>query len=373
MKNIVLIIFATIQVIFGNALFLHEYDSDKIKKTFAIQNNGILEVNTCGGEIILKSWDKKEVLVEVEGIEKENQIKLKIYSEENKIIVNYRPHWGWDGAKFTITTPKDINATLKTSGGDISLEGEFDGYIQTSTSGGHITSNLLKGNATLNTSGGDILCGKISGDGFVRTSGGNIKFKSVGKRIDAMTSGGDIEIGEVGGNGIIKTSGGDIEVGNINGEVDAMTSGGDIEIGEVLTNAKLITVGGSISLDGANGAVIVKTTGGDIILKKIKGNLHAVTTGGDIKVELIPIGNSTLTTVGGDIELFISEEIKATINAFIENDWHRKNKNEIISDFKFEDYQKDGRLIRSTIHLNNGGNEIKLKTVNGNIVIRKIK
>lgn len=358
---------------FLGANYLNGYDSDKIKKSFPVEINGTLEVNTSSGNVTLKSWDKNEVQIEVEGIHKHNLKKLIIENNANKVSVTYDPDWGWDNACFTITIPQKFNTEINTSGGDVDLQGSIKGLVQTKTSGGNIVSTVVWGNAELITSGGNIICDKISGVGFVKTSGGDIKFKSIGEKIDAQTSGGDIEIDEIGGNAIIKTSGGDIEIGNVKGQLEAITSGGDIFVGDVFSNAILKTSGGNINLKSANGLVEAKTSGGDIYFHKIKGKIIAHTSGGKFKGELIPDGESEIKTVGGDINLSVPSDAKATIIAKIDNKWKWRRDHEIESDFKIDEYEKTKISVRSVININGGGKEIYLKSVDGDIIIKKSK
>ncbi len=375
MKQFLMIIFFLTQVIISKEIYDSETDSDKIKKSIPVTAGGLLKLNTCGGDVDLKSWDKNEVLVEAEGIDSENLENFKIINNGNVVSVNYKTHWGWDGAKFTITIPKDFNVEIKTAGGDVNFQGRINGVVQTSTSGGNIKTNFVHGSVTMKTSGGDITCERISGDGIVSTSGGHIKFKSVGRKIQASTSGGDIEIGNVGGNAVVKTSGGDIEIGDVDGNAEASTSGGDIEIGNVSNNAILKTAGGDIILKSANGLVEAKTAGGNIILKQIIGRIEAKTAGGDISAELIPSGASSMKTSGGNILLFVSPKAKATVTVLIENDWRKQSQFDVTSEFKMDFYEidKDNKDIRSKINLNGGGEIISLRTTNGNVFVKEFK
>ncbi len=140
------------------------------------------------------------------------------------------------------------------------------------------------------------------------------------------------------------------------------------------------TAGGDITLDGASGVVMAKTAGGDLHLKNITGSVQGETAGGDVHAEIRPTGSgrSRLATAGGDVQLFVPENAKATIEARIRIRGHWKESKEdysVISDFKATKYETDDDVheIRATYVLNGGGELINLETVNGDIYVRRLQ
>lgn len=364
-------------------LILSAHADVKREQSFSVGKTSSLEVSVSGGDILVKTWEKQEINVIVEGLDDEDMEYVKIVQTGNTVRVSYRPKWGNHGdAKFLMTVPSQCELDLRTSGGDIDLQGNLLANAKGSTSGGDITIEKIQGSVNMSTSGGDIKTGDINGKADLRTSGGNITLATVNGEASVSTSGGDIRIEKVGKKLDARTSGGNVEVGDIGGDATLSTAGGDVRVGRVTGNARLRTAGGDIVLNGASGIVEAKTAGGDIDLKNITGSIEAKTAGGDIDAELNPSGSgeSELKTAGGNVKLFIPANAKATIEAVIRlrDDWgwsSKKNKYDIKSDFKADTYDKrgddDGDEIHATYVLNGGGEVIYLETVNGNIDIRK--
>ncbi|MDP1676873.1 MAG: DUF4097 family beta strand repeat-containing protein [Bacteroidota bacterium] len=351
------------------------------EQTFTVGKGSSLEVSVSGCEILIKSSEKNEINVVVDGIDEEDMEYVKLTQSGDEVRVSYRPKWGdHSDGRFLITVPSQTKLDLRTSGGDIELQGNITGDVKGSTSGGNITIEKVKGMVNMSTSGGDVRTGDIDGKADLRTSGGNITLANVNGEASVNTSGGDIRIDKVAKKLDARTSGGDIEVGDIGGDASLSTAGGDVRVGKVSGSAFLRTAGGDLNLKGASGTVEAKTAGGDIDLKNITGSIEASTAGGNVNAELIPSGkgNSKLKTAGGDVRLSLPENAKATIEATIRlrDNWgssSRKSKYEIRSDFKAESYEKDEdrEEIRARYVINGGGETIILETVNGYIDIKK--
>lgn len=352
------------------------------EQSFTVGKGSSLDVSVTGCEILIKTADKNEIFVVVEGIDDEDMEYVKMKQSGDEVSVSYRPKWsGHSDGRFIITVPTQTKLDLRTSGGDIELQGNLTGDAVGSTSGGNITIEKIKGMVRMSTSGGDVRTGDIDGKADLRTSGGNITLASVNGEATVSTSGGDIRIEKVAKKLDARTSGGDIEVGDIGGDASVSTAGGDVRVGKVSGSANLRTAGGDVKLKGATGTVEAKTAGGDIDLKNISGSIEASTAGGNVNAELNPSGKgeSHLKTAGGDIKLTLPENAKASIEATIrlrDQGWgssSRKSKYEVRSDFPATSYDKDGDRdeIRARYLINGGGEIITLETVNGYIDIKK--
>lgn len=358
------------------------YSQARREQTFTVGKGSALDVSVTGCEIMIKTSEKNEIFVIVEGIDDEDMEYVKMKQSGDEVSVTYRPKWSsHSDGRFIITVPTQTKLDLRTSGGDIELQGNLTGDAVGSTSGGNITIEKVKGMVRMSTSGGDVRTGDIDGKADLRTSGGNITLSSVNGEATVSTSGGDIRIEQVAKKLDARTSGGDIEVGDIGGDASVSTAGGDVRVGKVSGNAYLRTAGGDVKLQGASGTVEAKTAGGDIDLKNISGSIEASTAGGNVNAELNPSGKgeSHLKTAGGDIKLTLPSNAKASIEATIrlrEEGWgssSRKSKYEVRSDFPAASYDKDGDRdeIRAKYLINGGGEIITLETVNGYIDIKK--
>ncbi len=349
---------------------------DSRSKSFTVSKGGNFVLSTGSGDVTLKPWDKNEVFVRVDGIDPEDVDRLEMSQSGNTVTVRFRRSRGsWSDLRYEISLPAEFSIDLKTAGGDIEVTGPMTGTLEGETAGGDIRLSDVKGRVEFTTAGGDIRTGKVEGDVRLKTAGGDINVVEAAGEVEAATAGGDITVGNVGKSLSAKTSGGDIKIGNVGGEAEVSTSGGDISLGKVSGKARASTAGGDIELRSASGNVSAKTAGGDIKLSDVTGSVEAKTAGGDIRAELNPTGrgSSQLKTAGGEIVLEIPATAKATIEAVIEIDerWTHKEKYEVRSDFKAENYDKRGDQIHAVYILNGGGENIYLETVNSNITIRK--
>lgn len=359
MKHILLL--AVIATLLSNAATANESSRERMTKSFAVAKGGDIEMDLNNGNVHLVPWDKTEVVVTVDGMSDSEKESLTLTQSGTTISVQYRPKWGSSGEiEFIVNIPSQFNARIHTSDGDLNVDGKLTGKLNGSTSNGDIRTETIDGPASLKTSGGDITLGVINGEAEVKTSGGDIKITSVAKRLKASTSGGDIQVGDIGGQADLSTAGGNVNVGNVSGK------------------ATLKTAGGNIELASAAGSADVKTAGGNISLKKISGSINAKTAGGNIEAELIPGTNmnSNLTTAAGDIQLSISDNAKATIDATIRvkrEGMHKSSGYTIHSDFEATSVKGDEENdeVHHIYKINGGGSTITVMTMNGNIRIKK--
>jgi len=352
---------------------------DSRSKSFTVTKGGTLDLSVGGGDVRLASWEKNEVFVRADGVSSSDLEYLEMTQSGNTVSVRFQPRRSRSrNVKFDVKLPSDFNATLKTAGGDIELEGSISGKVKGSTAGGDIVLRDMAGSVEMTTSGGDIRTATVRGNVVLKTSGGDIDVGNVDGEVEVATAGGDIRVESVGKSLRARTSGGDIKIGDIGGEATVSTAGGDVRVGKVSGRASLSTSGGDIRLRSASGNVTAKTAGGDVELRDVTGTAEAKTAGGNVVVELRSTGKgpSLLSTAGGTVKLYVAENVKATIDATIElkRSWGwGKHEYDIMSDFKSETYEKGSDLIEATYKLNGGGERITLKTSNGNIEIRKLK
>jgi hypothetical protein len=352
------------------------YSADQAK-TFDVGAGGSLVVVVVG-DVALRTSSGTQVTVQASGIPERELSRLSMSQTGNTVRVEYRPREGRAvDAGFSINLPTHFDVDVKTSGGDITLEGNLTGTMTGKTAGGDIRIGDIDGRTDLSTAGGDIVAGKVGGDASLKTAGGDIRLAWSDGQVEATTAGGDIAVGDVGRSLKATTAGGDVRIENVNGDATVSTSGGDVRVGKVSGSAKLNTSGGDIECQGATGQVSANTAGGDIRLQAISGALTANTAGGDITAELTPGGGgSSLNTAGGELTIFLPEDARARIEAVIEirGRWATSHQDyQISSDFRAVDQVIDdqAREIRAVYDLNGGGELIRMKTTNGNIRIRK--
>ena len=277
---------------------------------------------------------------------------------------------------FQITVPQRYNLDVETQGGDITVAAPLEGEARLTTAGGDVRTSDVTGAVRIETAGGSIELGKIGRDLTARTAGGSIHTTNVQGDAALETSGGEIVTGAVAGDLKAETAGGDVVVGSATGQVQARTAGGQIQIGPTGGSVRAETAGGSIRLQSARGRVVAETAGGSIDLLEVESSVRASTAAGRILAELNctkkTFGPSQLETSMGDVYVYLPSNVPLTIDAAIDTAAGRQIK----SDFPLIIQGDKEELVPSTLRahgaLNGGGELLKIRTVAGNIEIRKI-
>ena len=280
-------------------------------------------------------------------------------------------------ADFAIELPAAAREIeVATGAGDVSARG-LPGRVALATRGGNITVDRVGGPLLAETRGGNIEVGAAGATARLVTAGGSVRLESAGGDIVAQTSGGDVFIGSASGQVRAETGGGNVVVESAGGDVSAQTRGGSIAIGEVRGEVIAVTAGGSIRVASARGGVRCESGAGPIFLKVIDGPIRAVTSAGNIQAEILPAGkalfDSDIQTWHGDVTLALPESPRVAIRAIVDNSQGHR----IRSDFPLriyreaEDAGRPVEIAEGTI--GGGGALIKIRTLDGNIVILKAK
>jgi len=145
------------------------------------------------------------------------------------------------------------------------------------------------------------------------------------------------------------------------------------------TNLNLKTVnGGEIRVDGVEGEIEVENTNGGVLLNNVSGSVVAHATNGRVTAslrEITPNKAMSFTSMNSNVDITLPPATKANLNI-------RTDNGEAWSDFDVEsrpagedNRNRGGRpRDRSVVEaINGGGPEFDLRTLNGNIYIRKGK
>ena len=272
----------------------------KFEKKFPVSSGGTISIRTDVGDIEIAGTSEGVVSIEalVRGSEREvDGFEITASQNEQGVEVKGRNgHSGWfswfghsPDVKFTITVPREYNAKISTSGGNITLS-ELKGRMDGETSGGDLNLRDLDGPAKLETSGGRISGENLTGTIHLETSGGDIHVATVSGDIDVSTSGGNISVVDVDGKVNAETSGGDVavRVKSSNKGVHAETSGGNIDIlmpRDISATIDASTTGGDVRCD------LPVTMSGRFSESRVRGTVNgggnpirAYTSGGDVRI-----------------------------------------------------------------------------------------
>lgn len=351
--------------------------NSKLLKTFSVSDGENLEISVDPGNIQIETWNKEQVQIEVISKKKYEIEELVSEKKGNSIKFFLELEESWNNTiTVKVKSPSNFNFDLKSTGGNISINDDISGTLEVETDGGNVSFESVLGKVLVSTNGGNISGENVDGDVKLHTNGGNISLENVKKgKSEVDTYGGNISVGNVDSDLSAKTHGGNISVGDVGGNASVFTYGGHISMEKVSGSANLETYGGHLNLDGASGDVVAKTMGGHINLENITGSIEASTMGGHVSAELDPKGNSssTLETSGGNMELRIPENAKATIFLSLKDDDIDKDEVDdlVESDFEATTFTVSDDEINATYKLNGGGAEIKMNCIGGEVKIKK--
>jgi DUF4097 and DUF4098 domain-containing protein YvlB len=392
-------------------------DSDRtIEKSFPAQMGAKLGLDLeTGGGIEITGWDKPEIAVTVD-IGGDDADKVDVQFDDGSSFLNIhsecskRRHVDVD-LHFTIKVPSRCDVRIESNGGEITIEG-VEGKLSGKTMGGALELARVKGEIDLETMGGSVRVEDSEAGGEVHTMGGevvirnvkgNLKGSTMGgavtydnvtgrsasssekEEMNISTMGGDINVADTDKKVRAKTMGGDIDVAKAE-EVSVTTMGGDIDVEEAPAGASVTTMGGDITILSAGKYVAARTMGGDIRIDAIDGEIKASTMGGDVEATMVgdPAKGERdveLSSMGGTIELTVPAGLSMSFDLEIEytKDHHKNYRIESEFPVKIEESAKwehnflgkAHKHIFGTGDVAGGEHTVKIKTRNGNIVIKK--
>jgi DUF4097 and DUF4098 domain-containing protein YvlB len=349
-----------------------------IDKEFQVSRNQTLEVDIrTGGALTITGWDKDIVKVHAE-LRGRDAAACKVDVSQQSGGVSLTSEFEGKernrnaDLKFEICVPEQFNLSLESMGGPFTIEG-VAGRIEGKTMGGPLTLHKLKGKLELTTMGGPVALTNSDVDGFLKTMGGEVRFEDVTGDVQATTMGGRIiqknvrrRSGESGGPRV-DTRGGDIEIEDAPDGTDIKTMGGTIHIKRAKQTVRAETMGGDIEVDAIDGAVQAKTMGGDVTVVMVgdpsQGNREV-----------------SLQSMGGEINLTVPSGLSMDIEVTLAYTKGREGDYDIKSDFdlkreKSSDWEyRDGsprKFIIGTAVVAGGKNKIRIKTINGNVHLKK--
>lgn len=351
------------------------------EKEFVTSQGKKLDIDLkTGGGISIAGWDKEAV--SVKGFrEGRDRKEATLEMEENSSGVSIRSHYTGSrrnrngGIRLEINVPRRYDVHLETMGGGVSIE-NVEGRMAGKTMGGALMLSGLKGNLDLLTMGGAVTLKNSDVDGNVKTMGGEVLMEDVTGDVKPSSMGGGVRQ-----KNITRRS------GEVRGrEVNISTMGGDITVDDAPLGAALSTMGGTIHVRSAAKFVKAKTMGGKVLLDAVDGWMEATTMGGEIDATMTgdPADGKrsvALTSMAGDITLGVPARLSMDID--IELDYTEGHEGEyaIKSDFPViqevsPEWERDNgsprKIIHGTGNVSGGSNRVTIKTVNGNVTIRKM-
>jgi DUF4097 and DUF4098 domain-containing protein YvlB len=178
------------------------------EKRFAVKGEPEVRVATFDGSIEVRSWDREEVLVEVDkrAADDETIASIQVRAEQtgNRIDVEVTRPAGRDrftgigihigtSARLLVSVPRRLTLVARTSDGSIRAD-RLEGRIELRTDDGSVRVDEVKGFVDIDTEDGSIAAEDLDGDATLSTGDGGISVQGRIGRLTAKTGDGSITV-----------------------------------------------------------------------------------------------------------------------------------------------------------------------------------
>jgi beta-lactamase regulating signal transducer with metallopeptidase domain/DUF4097 and DUF4098 domain-containing protein YvlB len=388
---------------------LHDADTT-FRLSVPAKSGGTLMLDLrTGGEVVVTGWDRPEIGVQASlgGRDwKRTRVSLRptatgaelesVYTGANKSQSSHHV--------FEISVPRNYNVDLRSAGGSLSLTG-LNGRFTGRTGGGDINISTSSGEADIKTGGGEVHVRDSRLDGSVSTGGGTVRIEGVTGDFKGYSGGGPVIVSKGGGTTVTRAGGVNIIAMNsgssagataasavsgrgaasgagANGAISVSTAGGALSIPSAPEGARITTGGGPITVGPSSGRLYVSTGGGRIDVGPASGSVTASTGAGDVTIELQGAAAHTVNVFSGTgkVTLLVPANLDAELDletAFTSSLGH---KTRIVSDFPLQTTESPDwdtsqgtprKFVRARQSVGRGGGVIRVRTVNGDVVVRR--
>jgi len=220
------------------------------EKRFVVNGPAELTLRTFDGSIQLKSWDKNEVLVEIErrGPDEKSTEALVVNTSQdgNRIVVDVPPpreqrdgihigSWQSPSVSLIVTGPRKVNVQARTGDGSISAD-ELAGTVELNSGDGSIQARRVEGSLRVRTGDGSIDVTDAAGRVEADSGDGSIELSGRIEALDVRTGDGAVRLEILDGSTLktdwsVNTGDGSITVRlptNLDAELDAHTGDGGV-------------------------------------------------------------------------------------------------------------------------------------------------
>ena len=339
----------------------------------------------------LRGRDWKETGVEVERVDGGVRVRTAHEGRSRSYSTSH---------KFVVTVPRRFDVRLRSAGGGLRIVG-VEGSFRGNTGGGELVLERVSGRASLSTGGGDIDVSDSDLSGSVSTGGGMVLLSRVRGGLRGSSGSGPVIYGDGADDAKMKEldklqgdlqgvtvnrTGGTIQDARATGSgmLHVRKAGGAIVLGEAPHGATISTGGGDIRVGRGAAMVDAHTGGGDIKIGPVAGSVRAGTGAGEVHVTLVDakgVEQSVEITSGtGRVTI----ELPAGFDGMIELEtaytraFGRATRIESPWDLQREETTAwesnrgtPRRFVRARGLAGTGGGLVRVKTVNGDIILRR--
>lgn len=229
-----------------------------------------IELLAAASDVDVQSWDGTQIKIEAtqQGGAR-GDYDVDISSSGGTVRVVETSHTAfcffcWRDVRYRISVPQGAQADIKTTSGDIVIDG-LNGAVALATVSGDVRAEALHGGLSVSTTSGDVRLNDLAGT------------------LNATTISGDVHLGD-----------GQVEGATIN------------------------STSGAVEIAGVGGQLQIGTVSGDITVRDAhNGQLSLATTSGSIEYEgdLASSGNNEINTISGDVQLQLPDDSSFRLDA----------------------------------------------------------
>jgi beta-lactamase regulating signal transducer with metallopeptidase domain len=381
------------------------------ERSFSARPGGtlILDLNTGAG-VTVRGWDEDRVVVRARLAGpswRDVDVDIERESDGVRIGTDFVRRSGNHSTsnEFEVRVPRRYDVRLKSAGGGLRLI-DLDGRFSGNTGGGEIIIERAKGSARLNTGGGEIKVTDSDLSGTVSTGGGTVVLSRVsgglrgssgsgpviygesssrdeGRRSTTATA--DLSSVEVRRDGSRITVGGEPPHSDYRGGVLHIDkAGGDINLNAAPDGARISTGGGDVTVGPSEGDIVASTGGGDVTIGPATSSVRAGTGAGEVRivVDRLQTRNQVIEATsgkgriiielpsdfGGRLDLETAHTRTHEETARIRSDWDLER--EPLTDWDARQ-GTPRRFLRASAVIGRGNARVIVRTVNGEIEIRR--
>ena len=230
------------------------------EKRFTLSGSADVTLRTFNGSIQLKSWDRNEVMVEIErrGPDKQSTEALVVNATQdgNRVVVeapgpNERHHvihlgsWQSPAVNLIVTAPRKVTIEARTGDGSITAD-DLSGTVALHSGDGSIRARRVQGSLRAHTGDGSIAINEASGRVEADSGDGSIEIAGRLDALDVRTGDGSVRLEAFDGSTVttdwsVNTGDGSITLRlprNLDAELDAHTGDGGVHADGVAVQAE---------------------------------------------------------------------------------------------------------------------------------------
>jgi len=356
-----------------------------VTREIAVASGGTVDLDLrTGAGITITSWDQPRLRMRatLSGPDwRETRLTLEPNGSGARITTRHegRSRSHSTSHRIELTVPRRFNVRIASAGGGLDIrnvEGEFTG----TTGGGEILIDRARGRASLSTGGGPVTVTRSTLSGSVGTGGGPVLLQEIEGGLRGHSGSGNVIYGEKGVSYSEADRDGTRRASD--GRLIVRKAGGKVNLAEAPNGASVTTGGGAITIGRSVGDVVARTGGGAITIGPVSGRAEAHTGAGDVTITIgrEDAGEVHVTSGKGTVTLIVPKGLSANLELETAYTNNRQSATRIESDWPLsisETRDWDGRdgtprrYVRARQEVGGGGRRIRVRTVNGDIVIRQ--